>query len=105
MAYNSTVSTTTSIDMSKEEYGNYNVYLLNGIKEDIIITLPSNLWDGLTYDFIRIDNNESVNVTINPFDSETTINNTTTLTIPINSKVQTIFSNNNWVAPLVRVTY
>lgn len=105
MAYNSTITLTSSIDMSKEEYGNYNVYFLDGVKEDIIITLPLNVWDGLTYNFIRIDTNESVNVIINPFDKETTINNTTTLPIPINSKVQTIFSNKNWIAPLVRVSY
>lgn len=107
MSFNSSMIVSSSVDMNKDENGNYNLYIVDATssKEDINITLPSSVSDGLTYGFIRIDSNESIRVTFIPSNREITINNSESLVFTIDSKVQLVFSVKNWIAPIVTVSY
>jgi len=107
MSFNSSMIVSSSVDMNKDENGNYNLYIVDATssKEDINITLPSGVSDGLTYGFIRIDSNESIRVTFIPSNREITINNSESLVFTIDSKVQLVFSVKNWIAPIVTVSY
>lgn len=107
MSFNSSVIVSSSIDMNKEGNNNYNLYIVDATssKEDINITLPSTVSDGLTYDFIRTDTNEAIRVILTTSDREITINNSDSLVFNINTRVQLVFSIRNWIAPIVTVSY
>lgn len=107
MSFNSSVIVSSSLDMNKDENNDYNLYIIDATssKEDIVLTLPSTVSDGLTYGFIRTDANEAIKVTFIPSDREITINNSDSLVFNINTIVQLVFSVRNWIAPLVTVSY
>lgn len=107
MSFNTSLVVSSSVDMDKDGNNNYNLYIVDATssKEDINITLPSTVSDGLTYDFIRTDTNESIKVTLTTSDREITINNSDSLVFNINTRVQLVFLIRNWIAPLITVSY
>jgi len=81
-------------------FGNdyYNIYFFDASSNDIVVTLPTSYYDGLTYEFVRTEATLLRTVTLNASGSGITINGNSSALLRGLTRMKLTFLNNNWIA-------
>lgn len=87
------------MDMSENSQDGYDIYFVDGTSNNITIDLPTSYWEGLYWQFQRVDNSVNV-VTINA-PSGKTINNNNSILLVGGQYCQMIYTNDNFICPLI----
>lgn len=91
---------TATSDMDNNGLSGYNYFLIDCSGGNITITLPSSIWDGLTYVFLRTDLSANV-LTFNAHSGA--INGGSSLTMSPKNYCEFVYFNGDWIAP--KITY
>ena len=94
-----TINSNTDMNQNSLEYNEY--FLIDASSGNIDITLPANKGDGSFYQFHRTDESNNI-VSFFPSSGET-VNNTTSITLPINRYVQPIKISDNWIFSIISI--
>lgn len=91
---------TSDMDMNYNSDDGYDLYIVDASSNNITIDLPTSYWEGLYWQFQRIENTSLKTVTINA-PSGKTINGNSSISILGNEYCQMIYSNGDFICPKV----
>lgn len=97
---NNAIILTTTTDADNDGDAGYNIYMINA-SSDMTVTLTASVYDGLSYEIIRLDSTSSV-VTI-AANTGTTIGGGASITLSTNGYYKIINMSNDW--KVVRIAY
>jgi len=104
MSYYSTGYINSNNDMNATGFVGYQLMIVDASSGSISIILPTSGGDGTSYIFIRIDSSSSNTVTFT-CQSGDTINNATSIIMPINRYSEIYYWGNNWIFPEYTFTF
>ena len=101
-----TYFTTVSNDYNMDDGGSigFSTYLIDCSGGSITLSLTSSPWEGLTFCFMRTDNNVLNSLTINSNGDTHTINGETSKTLLINNCAKVLFTGSEWFMCLNSIT-
>lgn len=106
MSYNSVISVNSStFDMTSFGNDYYNIYFFDASSNNIVVTLPTSYYDGLTYEFVRTEATLLKTVTLNASGSGITINGGSSALLRGLTRMKLVFLNNNWIATSTGFVY
>lgn len=95
--YSVSPTISSNVDFDIGSWSGYNYFPVNCSGGSCTVTLPTSVWDGLSFIFNRVDSNLLATFTM---DCHTgTINGGSSIVVPGKSYVEVVYDGGNWMAP------